>query len=96
MVEEILRPGDTHISLLLKTVVESSMFFRAVSIRSISLTLKSNGDNPRILQILKKKKRMHCLTVCFSACIPLLFRNSLTSSYIELILVHFGANTLAK
>ena len=54
MVEESLRPGDTHISILLKTVVESSMFFKAVSIRSISLTLKSNGDSPRILQILKK------------------------------------------
>ena len=63
MVEEILRPGDTHISLLLKTVVESSMFFKAVSIRSISLTLKSNGDSPRILQILKKKTA-HALLDC--------------------------------
>ena len=62
MVEESLRPGDTHISLLLKTVVESSMFFKAVCIRSISLTLKSNGDSPRILQILKKTA--HALSDC--------------------------------
>ena len=42
MVDEILRLGDTHISVLLRMVLESWMFFRAVSIRSISFTLRSN------------------------------------------------------
>ena len=53
IVEEILRPGDTHISELLRMVLESWMFFKAVSIRSISSTLRSNGDNPRLSQILE-------------------------------------------
>ena len=51
MVEEILRPGDTGVPF--RTVLESWMFLKVVSIRSTSLTLRSNGESPRLSQILE-------------------------------------------
>lgn len=58
--EEILRwPGEVQSSLLLRIVLESWMFFRTASIRSISLSLRSNEDSPRPSQILWRDKQTH-------------------------------------
>ena len=58
--EESFRwPGEPQLSLLRRIVLESWMFFRTASIRSISFSLRSNGESPRLSQILSRDKQQH-------------------------------------